>query len=552
MKSGQTAPSRNPITEGVIWKQILFFFFPLLVSAFFQQLYNTADALIVGRIAGKEALSAVGGPSGSLLNIFIMFFLGFSGGASVPAAQFFGAKEEDSLRNTIRASLLISCVIGLIAAVICFGGARLILTAMHTPADILAPSQAYLRIIAFGLIPCALFNMGSSILRAMGDSRRPLSVLVLTCLINIALDLLFVAALRMGASGAAAATSLCHLLSALLTLYLLKKSLDGLSLSSAPQSAVSASDEISLPNSADILIGSTESANLGLESLPHLEKIEDEIADDDDPDRDIVSSPAKIVPEAADDDDPDRDIVSDSGRNTASGIPSGKKSGKSHPGIPKDIARYILQMGIPMGFSEVAYSFANVVLMSAVTQLGTDTVAAYAAYVKIDSLFWMVVGSFGISITTFVGQNIGAGRWDRVMKSIRECSVMMFAVMGFIIFMLYYFANPLQSLFCTDPEVVRIGTQMMHFLLPFNFLYIPIEILFGSLRGMGDSIVPTLITFFGICVLRSAWGIFIVPLHHTIEMILLGFPVTWIVTDISFFIYFFMYLHKTRPQTKNN
>ena len=157
------------------------------------------------------------------------------------------------------------------------------------------------------------------------------------------------------------------------------------------------------------------------------------------------------------------------------------------------------------------YTFANVVLMAVINGFGTDTVAAYAAYGKIDALFWMVVGSFGVAVTTFVGQNMGAGRWDRVMQSIRECAVMMFLVLGTVIVVLYVFARPLQQLFCTDPDVVLIGARMMHFLMPFYILYIPVEVMFSALRGMGNSVIPTVITFFGVCVLRSAWGLFIVP-----------------------------------------
>ena len=534
-----SAPVSNPITEGVIWKQILFFFFPLLLSSFFQQLYNTADALIVGRIAGKEALSAVGGPAGSLLNIFIMFFIGFSGGASVPVAQYFGAKKEDTLRETIRVSLLICSVIGLIGAAICFGAARLILTAMRTPDDVLTPSLPYLHIVAPGLIPCAVYNMEAASLRAMGDSRRPLAVLVFTCLTNIVLDLFFVAVLGMGASGAAVATALCHLLSALLALFFLKRTLNGLSLTSSLRTPVTAdlagsvdeavpADSVNMPVPADIAVpadmaDTADSANMAAFT---------DLADSADP------------------------AVPAGGENTAEKTGRTKSGGKSQkiripsrPRIPKDIARRILRMGLPLGFSEVTFTFANLILMSVVNRLGTDTVAAYAAYGKIDAIFWMVVGSFGISITTFVGQNIGAGRWDRVMQSIRECALMMFLVMGVVIGTLYYFSYPLQHLFCTDLAVVEIGTHMMHFLMPFYFLYIPIEILFGSLRGMGDSVIPTLITFFGVCLLRSAWGLFIVPFHYTINMILLGFPVTWCVCDIAFLIYFRMYLRRRKPDS---
>ena len=288
-------------------------------------------------------------------------------------------------------------------------------------------------------------------------TRRPLYVLIFTCLCNIGLDLVFVAGLRMGAAGAALATILCQLLSAVLVLVCLR------------QFILSAKD-----------------------------------------------------PEAA----PDNSILISA----------------------RDIPVRILKMGLPLGFTEVMYTFANVVLMAAINSFGTDTVAAYAAYGKIDAIFWMIVGSFGISITTFVGQNMGAGKWGRVRQSIRDCALMMFTALGVVIAALFLFARPLQGLFCTDPDVIDIGVQMMRFLMPFYVLYIPIEVLFGALRGMGNALAPTLLTFFGVCVLRSAWGIWIVPLHHTVNMVLTGFPVTWIVTSIAFGIYYHWYIRRLLPQ----
>ena len=518
-KAEYSTAAANPITEGVIWQQILFFFFPLLLSSFFQQLYNTADALIVGRTAGKEALSAVGGSSGSVLIIFIMFYVGFAGGASVPAARFFGAKNERDLQETIRLSLLISSVLGIVGTVICFGGARVILTAMHTPADILDLSVSYLRIVAPGLIPSALYNMEAAALRAMGDSRRPLAVLIFTCLTNIGLDLLLVAVLGMGAVGAGIATAVCHLLSALLALAFLRKktsSLFGDIRSDIPSGASSA---VSSDGSSDVSSVSSSAVSSGGSS-----------AVSSDGSSAVTSDISQDVSQKK----------SSSGRH--------KKGLSQRLRTPDSLARLILRMGLPLGLAEVMYTFANVILMSVVNGFGTDTVAAYAAYGKIDAIFWMVVGSFGISITTFVGQNIGAGRWDRVMQSIRESTLMMFIVLGAVIAVLYAFAYPLQNLFCTDPDVVAIGTDMMHFLMPFYFLYIPIEILFSALRGMGDSIIPTLITFFGVCVLRSVWGLFIVPLHHTVNMVLLGFPVTWIVSTAAFIIYFRIYMRRRHPE----
>ena len=476
----------NPITEGVIWKQLLLYFFPMLLSSFFQQLYNTADAMIVGRAAGKEALSAVGGSAGSVLGVFMMFYIGFAGGAAVLAAQYYGARREAALRTAVRRSLFISMILGAAGLFICFVFASSILRVMHTPEDVFLPSLWYLRIAALGMVSTSLYNMGASALRAVGDVRRPLAILIFTCLCNIGLDLFFVAGLQMGAPGAALATIICQTISALLALWCLRRA-------------------VFLPSAM----------------LPAEAEADDESSTD--------RYPAEQVP-----DSPSEQALGTAAKNARDAR------------VSKDITGRILRMGLPLGFTEVMYTFANVVLMAAVNSFGTDTVAAYAAYGKIDAIFWMIVGSFGISITTFVGQNIGAGRWDRVMQSIRDCALMMFASLGVVIVILYMGAETLQGLFCSDPDVVAIGVKMMHFLMPFYVLYIPIEVLFGALRGMGNSLAPTLLTFFGVCVLRSAWGIFMVPLHHTVNMVLMGFPVTWVTTSIAFGIYFMWYIRRQK------
>ena len=466
-------PINNPITEGVIWKQILLFFFPLLLSSFFQQLYNTADVVIVGQAAGKEALSAVAGSAGSVLSIFLFFYTGFASGAAVLAAQFFGAKKYSALRDTVRLSLILSAILGLLGLMICFFLAGPILRAMGAPAETMDASFHYLRIIALGMVASSLYNMGAAVLRALGDVRSPLYILIGTCLANIALDLAFVAVLKMGAPGAALATALCQLLSMAAVLICLRRTLR--------------------------LLSAAAPAGPGFREQPALSD------------------------------------------------PITAKHRRRSRSDPRDLCHRILRVGLPLGLAEVMYTFANLILMAVVNGFGTDTVAAYGAYGRIDAIFWMIVGSFGIAITTFVGQNIGAGKRDRVFQCIRDCSVMMFLVLGIVIAILYIFSPAFLRLFTTDAEVLRIGVGMMHFLMPFYFLYIPIEILFSALRGMGDSLIPTIITFFGVCILRSAWGLFAVPLHHTPNMVLAGFPVTWIVTSVAFFFYFRRYVRHHMP-----
>lgn len=215
MKEGKQ-PLANQITEGVIWKQILLFFFPILLGSLFQQLYNTADAIIVGRCAGKEALSAVGGSTASVINIFVGFFMGISSGATVVAAHFYGGEQENEVAKTVHTSLLISLCAGVLLGALGIVFAPDMLRLLKTPENIFGQSLGYMRIY-FAAAPANLFYiMGAGILRAVGDSKRPLYFLIVSCLVNIPLDFLFVEGFQMAAEGAAVATVLSQILSAVM------------------------------------------------------------------------------------------------------------------------------------------------------------------------------------------------------------------------------------------------------------------------------------------------------------------------------------------------
>ena len=198
----------------------------------------------------------------------------------------------------------------------------------------------------------------------------------------------------------------------------------------------------------------------------------------------------------------------------------------------------MIRIGFPSGLQSVMYGVSNVIIQSAINSLGTDSVAAWAAYSKLDSVFWMVVSAFGIAATTFVGQNFGAGRIDRVRSGVRNCMVMTLvssAVMSVLIFNwgIYGF-----QLFTSDPEVEIIGVAMMRYLAPFYVTYVSIEILSGALRGVGDCWVPMLLCCGGVCVLRVMWVLIAVPLQRDIYTIMFSYPLTWVVTTVLFFVYY--------------
>lgn len=433
---------QNQITEGVIWKQLLIFFFPILFGTFFQQLYNTVDAIVVGQFVGKEALAAVGGPTGTLINLLVGFFVGLSSGAAVIISQYYGAKRADKVGYAVHTSIAFSLICGAALMVVGIVGAPWALQLMGTPEDIMEFAVLYIRVYFLGVIPNLIYNMGAGTLRAIGDSKRPLFFLIAGCLTNIVLDILFVVVLNMGVLGAALATIISQAISALLVLLVLTRT------------------------------------------------------------REIYRLIFRQI----------------------------RLDGR--------MLRRIIRIGLPAGLQSVMYSFSNVIIQTAVNGLGTDTVAAWTAYSKIDCIFWMIISAFGISITTFVGQNFGAGKMDRVKKGIRVCLgmsvVSTLALTGF----LYVFGEMIFRIFTADVAVLEKGMEILHFLVPTFITYVAIEIYSGSLRGVGDSWIPMIITCLGVCVLRIVWILVAVPLQNTITTIIFSYPLTWTTTSILFIIYF--------------
>ncbi len=216
----------NQITEGVIWKQLLFFFFPILMGTLFQQLYNTADTVIVGRFVGTQALAAVGGSTGQLVNLVVNFFVGLSSGATVIIARYYGAQHKRHLNDTLHTAIALSFVGDIGIGIIGFIGAPWILQWMQTPTDVIAESTSYLRIYFAGIVFLFVYNIGSGILRAVGDSKRPLYFLIICCFLNIGLDILFVVVLHLGVKGAALATVIAQAVSAVLVMLSLMQSND--------------------------------------------------------------------------------------------------------------------------------------------------------------------------------------------------------------------------------------------------------------------------------------------------------------------------------------
>ena len=444
----------NRITEGSIFGQLLLFFFPILFGTFLQQLYNTADAMVVGRFVGKQALAAVGGSTSTLINLLVGFFVGLSSGATVVISQFYGARKADKVHWAVHTSIAFSVIGGIIFMIVGLVGSPWALEAMKTPEDVMGHAVVYIRIYFLGIIVNLVYNMGAGILRAVGDSRRPLYFLIASCFTNIILDVLLVAVLGMGVAGAALATITSQLLSAVLVVLALMKTDDMYKL--------------------------------------EWKKVR----------------------------------------------------------IDQRMLQRIVRIGIPAGMQSVMYNISNVIIQAGVNTLGTDNVTAWATYGKVDGLYWMMINALGISATTFVGQNFGAGRLDRVRKGAGACMVIGVVLTASVGVVLYNGGHLLVELFTTDQQVQAISMDLLHFMVPTFITYIAIEILSGTLRGVGDAWMPLIITGIGVCAVRVLWIMFVLPHYHTIIGAAFCYPLTWSLTTVAFVIYYYFFSSLRRWKLK--
>ena len=434
---------QNQITEGPILRPLLAFFFPILLGTFFQQLYNTVDAIIVGNYVGTAALGAVGGSTAIIINFLVNLFVGISSGATVVIAQHYGAQQGEDVYEAVHTAAALALAAGgviTIAGILLSGPA---LRLMDTPEDVMDYAVVYLRVYFCGTVASFVYNMGASILRAVGDTKHPLYFLMAACLTNIVLDLFFVAVLGLGVFGAALATVISQVVSAVLV-------------------------AISLLRPGNVY-----------SVVP----------------REVRFHREKLVG--------------------------------------------ILRIGLPAGIQSNMYTVSNMVLQSRMNLFGTVTVAAYTAFEKIDGFYWMISSAFGVSITTFVSQNFGARKYQRLRQGVRICLAITAGVSLAISLLFCLGAPVLLRMFSPDGEVIALGTHMMWYISPFYILFVCIEIFSGTARGAGDALKPMLLTCGGVCVLRVAWVVVVLSHYPAVETILVSYPISWGITSLLYLIYYF-------------
>lgn len=432
----------NKIISGVIWQQLFFLFFPLVIGNLFQLLYNTTDAIIVGKYIGKEALAAVGGTTSLFIHLLVGIFTGVSTGATVVIAKLYGEQDNKNLKIAVHTAVTLSIVLGIAITIIGYCTSGYILKLMNTPENIYNQAYIYFKIYFIGIGPSLLYNIGSAILRGIGDTKSPARYLIISCICNVILDLVFVTVINMGIAGVAIATIISQTICA-------------------------------------ILVG---------------KKL-------------LVSSEAYSI------------------------VPSNLR-------LNKKISFEIFRIGIPNAIQAAVYVLSNIFVQGNVNRYGTNIIAAWAAYVKIESIFWMVMNSFGFAVITFVGQNYGARKYTRVKESITESIKinLPFAVMFCIIYVV--FARFLVGMFTNDENVIQEGIHIIKIMAPFYFTHIWSMVYTGIMRGCGKSFAPMVLSIFFVCVFRILWVAVMTPIFKSFDVIAISYPLSYLLNSIAFIIYY--------------
>lgn len=430
----------NLMTEGKIWKNILYFSIPLILGNLLQQLYNTADSIIVGNFVGSEALAAVGS-STSLIYLLIAFSQGAAVGAGVVVAQFIGAKDNKSTHDAVHTAFFIATVLGIVLTV---GGvifSPTILRLMNTPDDVIKDSVTYLRLYSCGLIFNVLYNMAAGILNAAGNSKRSLIYLAYASVTNIVLDLILIGVLKMGVAGAAIATDISQVVSCVLAM--------------------------------KFLMNISENYRVNIRQIS----------------------------------------------------------------FDKKMAKRVIKIGLPTGIQNMVISFSNILVQASINGFGSLAMAGFGAYMKIDGFNILPVMSFSMAVTTFVGQNYGAGKIDRVKKGMWTTigMGMIYTIVTGILLLL--FSTEIMRLFTGDTEVIAYGKRAMLFFCPFYFTLSILQSLAGTVRGTGKSLPPMVVLLVSMCLFRIVWIQFILPIFNSIDGIFMLYPVSWVLGTILMILY---------------
>ncbi len=421
--------------NGPLLGKILTYAIPLMLSGILQLLFNAADVIVVGRFAGHESLAAVGSTS-ALINLLINVFIGLSVGANVLVAQYFGAGKDRDVSDTVHTAVTVSLVCGLALVGIGAFASKPLLVLMGTPEDVLDKAALYMRIYFAGMPVIMLYNFGAAILRAIGDTRRPLYFLMAAGVVNVGLNLVFVILFHMGVAGVALATVLSQCISAFLVCRCLMKS--------------------------------TSSYHLDLSRL----------------------------------------------------------------GVKKEILGRIARIGLPAGFQGAVFSISNVLIQSSLNSFGSVAMAGSTAAANLEGFVYNAMNAVYQTNLSFTSQNIGGGKFNRINRILLLCLGVVTAVGLAMGGGCVLFGPELLGIYSSDPEVIQYGMMRLAIICGPYFICGWMDVLVGSLRGMGCAVLPMFVSLAGACGLRIVWIMTIFQWHRSLTTLYVAYPITWFITGM--------------------
>lgn len=421
--------------SGSIPKKMILFAVPLMLSGLLQLLFNAADIIVVGKFAGDESLAAVGATS-TLINLMTNLFIGMSVGANVLSANYFAANQDKELSKTVHTAMTVSIISGLLLTVLGIVFAPSVLKLMQTPQEVLELAVIYLRTYFCGMTAVMVYNFGSAILRAIGDTQRSLYFLFAAGIVNIVLNLVFVIVFHWGVFGVGLATVISQVISATLVFICLLKE----------KSAIK-----------------VDVKKLRIDSHKLLR---------------------------------------------------------------------ILQIGLPAGIQGMLFSLANVVIQSSVNTFGTTVIAGNSASSNVEGFAFTSMNAFHQAAVSFTSQNAGARKLERINKILYTALGYVFTV-GVIFCVIYLvFDRQLISLYTDSDAVVDAGVRRLTIIACSYMVCGMMDVVVGSLRGLGYSFMPMIVSLVGICALRLVWiaTVFKIPEYHNVETIYYTYPISWVIT----------------------
>lgn len=444
--------------EGSILKSVIVYTVPIILTGLLQLLFNAADLIVVGWFSGSDSVAAVGA-TGALTNLIINLFIGLSVGAGVAVAQGLGAGNGKQTSEAVHTAVPVAAISGIFLTVIGVLFSRNFLELMGTPdGKLLELASVYMQIYFAGMTFSMLYNFGSAILRAAGDTRSPLIFLTVAGVLNVILNIVFVALFKLDVAGVALATSISQAVSAILVLLALMKRQDACRF----------------------------------------------------------------------------------------------EFKKMH--IYKNALLRMVKIGVPAGLQGSLFSISNVLIQSSVNSFGAAHMSGSAAASSIEGFCYVTMNSFHQTALNFCGQNYGAGDFKRVKRITWVC-LMTVAVAGFVVGNLsYIFGRELLKIYITDsPEAINYGMERLKFMVVPYFLCGIMDTTTGSMRGIGSSVIPMIITVVGVCVMRIVWiyTVFALPQYHTFSGLFISYPISWLLTFAALFISFTVVMRRKEKKANN-